>query len=63
MAESVKIDKDYLYKLFGCDELSSEEQIITEYKIKAKALHPDKNNGVAEMADKFKTYEQIYMHA
>ena len=43
--ESIFLNKDYLYELVGCDELSTEEQIITEYKIKAKTLHPDKNSG------------------
>ena len=59
MAESVEDeDTDYLYKLLGCDELSSEEQIIAEYKIKAKALHPDKNSGDIETTDEFITYVQ-----
>ena len=57
MAENVVVeDKDYLYKLLGCDELSSEEQIIAEYKTKAKALHPDKNSGGVETTDEFITY-------
>ncbi|KAF7219593.1 dnaJ homolog subfamily C member 12 isoform X2 [Nothobranchius furzeri] len=34
--------EDY-YGLLGCDELSSIEQIINEYKIKALACHPDKH--------------------
>ena len=57
MAENVVVeDKDYLYKLLGCDELSSEEQIIAEYKTKAKALHPDKNSGGVETTEEFITY-------
>ncbi|KAM9726551.1 dnaJ homolog subfamily C member 12 [Menidia menidia] len=34
--------EDY-YGLLGCDELSSTEQIINEYKIRALACHPDKD--------------------
>ncbi|CAN9500064.1 unnamed protein product [Ophioblennius macclurei] len=33
--------EDY-YGLLGCDELSSIEQILNEYKIRALACHPDK---------------------
>lgn len=56
MAETANVlDKEYLYKLLGCVELSSDEQIITEYKIKAKASHPDKNEDI-ETTAKFITY-------
>ncbi|XP_020782951.1 dnaJ homolog subfamily C member 12 [Boleophthalmus pectinirostris] len=34
--------EDY-YGLLGCDELSSTEQIVNEYKIRALACHPDKH--------------------
>ncbi|KAM7385898.1 hypothetical protein PAMP_001944 [Pampus punctatissimus] len=34
--------EDY-YGLLGCDELSSGEQILNEYKIRALACHPDKH--------------------
>lgn len=34
--------EDY-YGLLGCDELSSTEQILSEYKIRALACHPDKH--------------------
>ncbi|XP_019945743.2 dnaJ homolog subfamily C member 12 [Paralichthys olivaceus] len=34
--------EDY-YWLLGCDELSSTEQILNEYKIRALACHPDKH--------------------
>lgn len=34
--------EDY-YGLLGCDELSTTEQILNEYKIRALACHPDKN--------------------
>ncbi|ESN90821.1 hypothetical protein HELRODRAFT_137446, partial [Helobdella robusta] len=35
-------ENDY-YDIVGCNELSSKEQIQTEYRKKAKELHPDKN--------------------
>ncbi|KAK2824033.1 hypothetical protein Q5P01_021208 [Channa striata] len=34
--------EDY-YELLGCDELSSTEQILNEYKIRALSCHPDKH--------------------
>jgi len=34
-------NKDF-YKTLGCDPSSSEEQIIAEFRAKAKVLHPDK---------------------
>ncbi|KAM9847621.1 dnaJ homolog subfamily C member 12 [Aulostomus maculatus] len=34
--------EDY-YGLLGCDELSSTEQILNEYKVRALACHPDKH--------------------
>lgn len=34
--------EDY-YGLLGCDELSSTEQILNEYKIRALGCHPDKH--------------------
>nr|XP_057920439.1 dnaJ homolog subfamily C member 12 [Doryrhamphus excisus] len=34
--------EDY-YGLLGCDELSSTEQIVNEYKIRALSCHPDKH--------------------
>ena len=49
-------NKDYLYELMGCDELSTAEQIITEYKIRAKNLHPDKNSGKEEFTKEFVRY-------
>ncbi|XP_059372926.1 dnaJ homolog subfamily C member 12-like [Carassius carassius] len=34
--------EDY-YGLLGCDELSTTEQIVTEFKVRALACHPDKH--------------------
>ncbi|XP_009576696.1 PREDICTED: dnaJ homolog subfamily C member 12-like, partial [Fulmarus glacialis] len=36
--------EDY-YNLLGCDELSTVEQILAEFKIKALECHPDKHPG------------------
>ncbi|XP_006889082.1 PREDICTED: dnaJ homolog subfamily C member 12 [Elephantulus edwardii] len=36
-------DADDYYKLLGCDELSSVEQILAEFKIRALECHPDKH--------------------
>uniref|UniRef100_A0AAY4DX99 J domain-containing protein n=2 Tax=Denticeps clupeoides TaxID=299321 RepID=A0AAY4DX99_9TELE len=36
-------DMEDYYGLLGCDELSSTEQILNEYKIRALACHPDKH--------------------
>ncbi|XP_013875373.1 dnaJ homolog subfamily C member 12 [Austrofundulus limnaeus] len=36
-------DLEDFYGLLGCDELSSTEQILSEYKIRALACHPDKH--------------------
>ncbi|CAJ1066574.1 dnaJ homolog subfamily C member 12 isoform X1 [Xyrichtys novacula] len=38
-----KDDLEDYYGLLGCDELSTTEQILNEYKIRALACHPDKN--------------------
>lgn len=35
-------DAEDYYGLLGCDELSSTEQMISEYKVRALACHPDK---------------------
>ncbi|KAL7300369.1 hypothetical protein TKK_0006990 [Trichogramma kaykai] len=45
-------DEDY-YKLLGCDESSTIEQITAEYKALALQYHPDKNEGNKEAEAKF----------
>jgi len=40
-------NEDY-YGLLGCDSSASTEQIIAEYKIRAKDCHPDRNNAAAQ---------------
>uniref|UniRef100_A0A5S6R314 J domain-containing protein n=1 Tax=Trichuris muris TaxID=70415 RepID=A0A5S6R314_TRIMR len=47
---SVNTDADY-YAILGCDESSSKEQIIAEYRLRALRLHPDKtSDGHAQFA-------------
>ena len=38
---------DY-YSVLGCDQQSSEEQILTEFRVRAKQTHPDKDTGDTE---------------
>ncbi|XP_022105822.1 dnaJ homolog subfamily C member 12-like [Acanthaster planci] len=46
-------DEDDFYKLLGCDELSTTEQINTEFKLKALIAHPDKNPDDPNAAKRF----------
>ncbi|PVV04153.1 hypothetical protein BB560_001352 [Smittium megazygosporum] len=48
---------DNLYEILGCDMNSSFEQITTEYKIKAKKFHPDKNLALEKDSEFFKINE------
>ncbi|GMR47984.1 hypothetical protein PMAYCL1PPCAC_18179, partial [Pristionchus mayeri] len=47
--DSVKMDlrsdekRGELYKILGCDETSSKDQILTEYRVRAREMHPDKS--------------------
>jgi len=41
LLEKINLTKSY-YEILGCDPTSSEEQINTEFKIKAKEFHPGK---------------------
>ena len=38
---------DY-YSVLGCDPSSSEEQIMTEYRVRARQTHPDKDGDTEE---------------
>ncbi|XP_052428697.1 dnaJ homolog subfamily C member 12-like [Carassius gibelio] len=38
-----KEDLEDYYGLLGCDELSTTEQILSEFKVRALACHPDKH--------------------
>ncbi|KFP88652.1 PREDICTED: dnaJ homolog subfamily C member 12 [Acanthisitta chloris] len=50
-------DRDY-YSLLGCDELSTVEQILAEYKIKALECHPDKHPGNPKAVENFQKLQQ-----
>ncbi|XP_029925735.1 dnaJ homolog subfamily C member 12 [Myripristis murdjan] len=49
--------EDY-YGLLGCDELSSTEQIVNEYKIRALACHPDKHPGNPKAVEDFQKLQE-----
>nr|ACO51907.1 DnaJ homolog subfamily C member 12 [Aquarana catesbeiana] len=48
---------DY-YTLLGCDELSTVEQIIAEYKVRALECHPDKHPGNQKAVEEFQKIQQ-----
>ncbi|KAM8923891.1 dnaJ homolog subfamily C member 12 isoform 2-T2 [Pelodytes ibericus] len=48
---------DY-YTLLGCDELSTVEQILAEYKVRALACHPDKKPGNQKAVEDFQRLQQ-----
>ncbi|NXK92791.1 DJC12 protein, partial [Formicarius rufipectus] len=49
--------EDY-YNLLGCDELSTVEQILAEYKIKALECHPDKHPGSPKAVESFQKLQR-----
>ncbi|MGH0141414.1 UNVERIFIED_CONTAM: hypothetical protein FKN15_039171 [Acipenser sinensis] len=49
--------EDY-YALLGCDELSSSEQILTEFKARALDCHPDKNPDNPKAVEEFQKLQQ-----
>ncbi|KAH1168491.1 dnaJ homolog subfamily C member 12 [Mauremys mutica] len=48
---------DY-YILLGCDELSTVEQILAEFKVKALECHPDKHPGNPKAVENFQKLQQ-----
>ncbi|XP_055954653.1 dnaJ homolog subfamily C member 12-like [Patella vulgata] len=48
-----KDDSENFYSVLGCDELSSEEQIVAEYKARVNSCHPDKNPDDPTAAERF----------
>lgn len=44
-----------LYERFGCNVLSSKDQIKTQYRIISRFIHPDKNNGLNNEHNKILT--------
>ncbi|XP_054688074.1 dnaJ homolog subfamily C member 12 isoform X2 [Grus americana] len=51
-------DLDDYYNLLGCDELSTVEQILAEFKIKALECHPDKHPGNPKAVENFQKLQQ-----
>ncbi|CAH2322060.1 Hypothetical predicted protein [Pelobates cultripes] len=49
--------EDY-YSLLGCDELSTVEQILAEYKVRALECHPDKQPGNKKAVEDFQKLQQ-----
>lgn len=49
--------EDY-YSLLGCDELSTIEQIISEFKVRALECHPDKHPGNPKAVENFQKLQQ-----
>ncbi|KAM9601503.1 LOW QUALITY PROTEIN: dnaJ homolog subfamily C member 12-like [Trichechus inunguis] len=52
---SLEDTKDY-YRLLGCNELSSVEQILAKFKIKALEHHPEKH---AENSKAVETFQKL----
>ncbi|XP_038599977.1 dnaJ homolog subfamily C member 12 [Tachyglossus aculeatus] len=49
--------EDY-YSLLGCDELSSVEQILAEFKVRALECHPDKHPENPKAVENFQRLQQ-----
>lgn len=49
--------EDY-YTLLGCDELSSVEQILTEFKLRALECHPDKHPENSKAVETFQKLQK-----
>ncbi|XP_030058989.1 dnaJ homolog subfamily C member 12 [Microcaecilia unicolor] len=49
--------EDY-YALLGCDELSTVEQILAEFKVLALECHPDKHPGNPKAVENFQRLQQ-----
>ncbi|KAB1271413.1 DnaJ-like protein subfamily C member 12 [Camelus dromedarius] len=51
-------DTDDYYTLLGCDELSSVEQILTEFKVRALECHPDKHPENSKAVETFQKLQK-----
>ncbi|XP_067858874.1 dnaJ homolog subfamily C member 12 [Heptranchias perlo] len=49
---------DDYYRILGCDELSTTEQIIAEFKAKALGCHPDKHPQNPKAVEQFQKLQQ-----
>ena len=59
MAAKDLYEKDF-YKILGVTPTASQSEIKDAYRSKAKALHPDKNQGNAALEEKFKAVSEAY---
>lgn len=53
-----KGNEDDYYEVIGCDELSSIDQILCEYKVQSVKWHPDKNPDNPEAVEKFQKLQK-----
>ncbi|XP_015102116.1 dnaJ homolog subfamily C member 12 isoform X2 [Vicugna pacos] len=51
-------DTDDYYTLLGCDELSSVEQILAEFKVRALECHPDKHPENSKAVETFQKLQK-----
>ncbi|KAI2658141.1 hypothetical protein H4Q32_009625 [Labeo rohita] len=53
-----KEDLEDYYGLLGCDELSTTEQIVNEFKVRALACHPDKHPENPKAVEEFQKLQE-----
>ncbi|KAJ7324278.1 hypothetical protein JRQ81_017298 [Phrynocephalus forsythii] len=51
-------DMEDYYTLLGCDELSTVEQIVSEFKVRALQCHPDKHPASPQAVERFQKLQQ-----
>uniref|UniRef100_A0A6J0UYS9 DnaJ homolog subfamily C member 12 n=1 Tax=Pogona vitticeps TaxID=103695 RepID=A0A6J0UYS9_9SAUR len=51
-------DMEDYYSLLGCDELSTVEQIVSEFKVRARQCHPDKDPAGPQAVENFQKLQQ-----
>ncbi|XP_067278262.1 dnaJ homolog subfamily C member 12 [Pseudorasbora parva] len=51
-------DMEDYYGLLGCDELSTTEQIVNEFKVRALACHPDKHPENPKAVEEFQKLQE-----
>jgi len=59
MAAKDLYEKDF-YKILGVTATASQPEIKSAYRLKAKDLHPDKNQGDSALEEKFKAVSEAY---